>query len=656
MNNTLNLSLRQKKLLHIMQGTDGFITGNTLARQLNVSPRTIRSDVAEINRTLAPYHARILSERSKGYLYFAEEPELINNMNQIDYAFFTKDDRVRYLAFRLCLSDEPLDIYDLEDEMYVSHTTLEHDLHHLRMKYVLSGPQIQFIQNRELLSLEPDEKKRRAVLNRLFHEDWNYNARDNAYYGYHFLDRDVLEYIMDEIPVHLGRYHIAMEDPSLVSLNLAVAIMYHRVRSGHPLPAAEPVPRKNLPVSHAVDDLFRALEAQFARSFSREEKDDIYLRVVNACLPGVAEVSRQNVHSHFTDVTIRLADAYLKRVLEIFGLDFSKDEDFYITLLFYIQYLQVPDRIFNEQGNYDIAKENLLTEYEIAYLIEDLALSHLGCYVTETELLYLAYCVSGALEFLYDTHPELKLKAVICCHLNMPAAWSLKRKVLGAFGKYIDVTALLPINLKNARDFRDTDLILSTVRKKITDQPGVDTIQLSPFLSPRDYLTLSACIHSRRVQKLCHTGSLPLKQLLAKAHWHEKAEPDDKFNVIESMASDFVSDGIVPAEYVTDLLRRESISTFVISPGIVFMHSLAPSSETRLSVTTFDHRVIWNSRKIRIVVLAALRPEDAAMLFLLSHTFCNESLDIETLKMLKTKDEIISFFTGGGEAEQCGPR
>lgn len=652
MDKTLNLSLRQKKLLHIMQGTEGFITGNELARQLGVSPRTIRSDVAEINRTLAPHRAQILSERSKGYLYSAEDPDAIENMNRIDYAFFTKDDRVRYLAFRLCLSDEPLDIYDLEDEMYVSRTTLEHDLHQLRMKYVLSGPQIRFIQNRELLSFEADEKKRRSVLNQLFHEDWNYNARNNAYYGYHFLDRDVLEYIMDEIPIHLRRYHISMEDPSLVSLNLAVAIMYHRVRSGHPLPAADPVPRSSLPVSQAVDDLFCALEAQFACSYAVQERDDIYRRIASACLPDITAADPSAAGSHFSALTIRFADAYLERVRDVFGIDFSRDRDFYLTLLFYLQYLQVPDRIFNEQGNYDIAKENLLTEFEIACLIEDLALEYLGCYITETELLYLAYCISGALEFLFDTHPELKLKAVICCHQNMPAGWALKRKVLGAFDKYIDVTALLPVNLKNACDFRDTDLVLTTVRKQITVHPGTDTIQLSPFLSPRDYLTLSAYIHGRRVQMLCRTARLPLGQLLKDAYWHEKGTPGDKFSVIESMAADFVSEGIVPAEYITGLLRRESISTFVITPGIVFMHSLVPAARTQLSITTFDHRVIWNSRKIRIVVLATFRPEEAALLLLLNHAFCNEALDIDTLKMLKTKKEIIRFFTGEGDGEE----
>lgn len=648
MDKTLNLSLRQKKLLHIMQGTENFITGSELARQLGVSPRTIRSDVAEINRTLAPHRAQILSERSKGYLYSAADPDVIENMNRIDYAFFTKDDRVRYLAFRLCLSDEPLDIYDLEDEMYVSHTTLEHDLHHLRMKFVLSGPQIRFIQEKEYLSFEADEKKRRDVLNQLFHEDWNYNARNNAYYGYHFLNRDVLEYIMEEIPVHLGRHQVLMEDPSLVALNLSVAIMYHRVRSGHSLPSSVPVTRENPAASGAVDDLFAVLEEQFACPFTQEERDDIYLRVASACLPDASVTDPANAASHFDAVTLKLADAYLLRIREVFGIDLSLDADFCTTLRFYMQYLQVPGRIFNEQGNYDIVKGNLLTEYELAYLIQDLAPAYLGSYISETELVYLAHCLSGALEFLFDTHPEHKLRAVILCHLNMPAAWALKRKILGAFGKYVEVTAVLPVNTKNVCDFRNTDLILSTVRKKITDLRTVDTIQVSPFLSPRDYLTLSSYIHNHRVRKLCHAGYPRPEEMLANAFWHEKQEPDDKFSVIETMAEDFLANQIVPAEYVTDLLRRESITTFAIRPGITFMYSLVPATETRFSVTTFDHRVIWNSHKIRIVVLGTFRPEDTALVFLLKRAFYDESIDIDTLKMLKTKEEIISFFSDAG--------
>ena len=111
------------------------------------------------------------------------------------------------------------------------------------MKYVLSEPYIKLEQKRNFLTFEENEQKRRSVLNRLFHEDWNYNHNWNTYYGYTFLNKDVLDYIMDEVPLHLDKYGISMEDPSLVSLNLAAAIMYHRVLSGHQLPPASPVLR-----------------------------------------------------------------------------------------------------------------------------------------------------------------------------------------------------------------------------------------------------------------------------------------------------------------------------------------------------------------------------------------------------------------------------
>lgn len=642
--NKLNLTLRQRKLLHMIQEQTTYITGNELAQQLNVSPRTIRNDVVAINKNIFPYEAQILSERSKGYLYYAKNPDIIQKLNQIDTAFFTKEDRMRYLAFRLCLTDEALNIYDLEDEMFVSHTTLEHDLHYLKMRYVLSEPNIKLEQKKDNISFEKNEKKRRAVLNQLFHEDWNYNTSGNTYYGYNFLNKDILDYIMDEVPLHLSRYKIAMEDPSLVSLNLSIAIMYHRVVSGHPLPSTPPLPKPDTQANFATNSLVDALEGQLHCCFSHEERDDIYQRIASGHLPDISKMDFSELSKYFGPITLNLADAYLKKIKKVFNLDFTGDRDFYITLLAYLQYLQTPIHIFNKQGNPNIAKKNLLKEMEIAYLFQDLALEYLGYCINQTELLYLAHCISGALEFLYETHPESKLKTVICCHMNLSTAWALKRKVLGAFDKYLDIVSLLPINAKSAYDFNNIDLILSTVRKPITNHSETDIIQISHFLTPRDYLTLSAYIQEKQIVQLCSSNETSLKDLLEHAFWHEKELLSDHFSIIEYMASDFIQNRLVTSQYLSDILRRESIATCAIGPGILFLHSLVPSKETKLSVVTLDHRIVWNSHKVRIIIMAAFRPDDATSLFRLLHTFYDDSLNIEELQMLKTKKEILDFF------------
>ena len=228
--------------------------------------------------------------------------------------------------------------------------------------------------------------------------------------------------------------------------------------------------------------------------------------------------------------------------------------------------------------------------------------------------------------------------------MNMPAAWALKRKILGAFDKYLNVTALLPVNDKNIYDFQNTDLILSTVRKSITNFPGIDTIQISPFLAPDDYLLLSEYINEQRIEHLCAASDITLGHLLEHAFWHEKESFTDRFTIIETMAEDFLQNNLTDTSYLSDILRWESIATNATGPGILFLHSLIPAKETRLSITTLDHRIMWNSYKIRIIIMGAFRPDDATLVFRLLHIFYNDKLDIDTLRMLKTKKEIIDFF------------
>ena len=644
----LGLSLRQKKLLHLLRGVDEYTTGDALGRQLGVSSRTIRSDVAGINKALAPYNARIISEHSKGYLYMAEDPEVIQNMNRIDNAFLTRDERVRFLAFRFCMSDTPLNIYDLEDEIFVSHTTLEHDIRQLKMKYVLSGPKIRFIQEKDALSFEQDENKRRAVLNNLFHADWDYHSRHNAYYGYDFLDADRIDRIMDIIPPILHRYDISVEDPGLVSLDLAVAIMIHRVESGHSLPFRETEEMPDPAVHSATEDLFASILEEFGSEYSEAEKKAIEKMISDARITDVSNITRENIQYNFSRSVIRLANDYLGRVRSLFGIDLTPDEDFYITLLSYLSFLQMSDRIFNEQDKGEALRSSLLPEFEIAWAIQENAAQILGGYLSETEILYLAYAISGALEFLFETHPEYKLRTVICCHLNLTAAWALKRRILGAFDKYLNIKALLPVNAKNTEDFRDVDLVLSTVRKQITAQPGTDTIQIGIRFSPKDYLAISSHIQNYRLRHLCPSGNLTIKELLNNAVWIEGMEADSKFSVIESMAERLISAGIVSPDYESDLLRREAISSFAIRHDILFLHSLVPAAETRLCIAIFSHRMSWNTFRIRVAFMGAFAPGDTPLLLSLDQFLNDPALEPGNSKAIPSPTDIIAALSDQG--------
>ena len=473
---SLDLSLRQKKLLHTMQHAGSPKTSAELASELGVSSRTIRNDVAKINDELTPYGAGIDALKSKGYIFRADDPKQIEALNQIDNAFFSKENRVRYLAFQLCQSEEPLNLYDLEDEMFISHTTLEHAIRDLTIAYSNNPPYIKLLRKRDFIWFEEDELKRRSVLNLLLRESWNYHARSNAYYKEDFVDDDILDFIIDTVSASLDRYGIQMEDPCIVSLNLILAIMYYRITSGHFLAYGPKIPKTDPAVLNAVNDILDAMEQHLEFYIGPEERDAIYLEVRNHRINPPKDFSQTSIEEVFGPRTIECGDAYIRQIAEVFLMDFSDDADFRITLFQYIQTLLQGHNTFNEQFSADRVKRHHRIEMVIAELFQPLAREYMGEDLDEVKLIYLSYVIAGGLDHFIKHHPGNKIRTVIACHMNMPVSWSIKRKARYHFGDYIDIVDLLPVYKKNTYDFSNVDLVLTTVQKQITKSRGTTTI------------------------------------------------------------------------------------------------------------------------------------------------------------------------------------
>lgn len=639
------LSLRQRKLLNLVQNNTSHITGAALAKQLGVSPRTIRSDIVEINQALAACAANIAAERSKGYYLECTDTTSFQELFKTDDLLLTREDRIRYLAFQLCLSEIPLDQYDLEDEMYISKTTLENDFSVLKKRYSLSDPHIKLIHNGDTWFFEQDEVKIRALLNQLFHNDWNYDTTGNAYYNYHFLDSEIMDKIMVLTSNALLNHMIQIEDANLVSLNLALAISYQRIRSGHQLPEAIILPYKVDAIGQFCDDIIRDMEDAFSILLPPAEKEAIYQLLQNSHLLDASKLNFETIPQYFDAAIINIADSYLERIQNIFSIDFSLDEDFYITLVQYIRYLNVSGHILNAQGNSNLLHRSLLMESEIAFLIQPIMETHLGFHLNETELLYLALCISGALEGYWITHPEQKINSVICCHLNLTAFWSIKRKVLGAFSNYMEVTALMPVNARHNYDFSDTALVLTTVKKEITDNPAVRIIQIKPEMTPRDYISIQNFIAESRLKFLFRSQTKTFSALLKDAFWHENLQITDRFSIIETLSRDLIDAELVTSRYTEDVLRRESLFTYGFQPGALFLYSLIPARKTQLSIATLKHRILWNSMKIRVIIMACFSPSEETLALKLLHEIYIDHDNLEYFRKERTKEELITFFS-----------
>ena len=131
--------------------------------------------------------------------------------------------------------------------------------------------------------------------------------------------------------------------------------------------------------------------------------------------------------------------------------------------------------------------------------------------------------------------------------------------------------------------------------------------------------------------------------LLEHAFWHEHLNEDNPFALIEKMAMDFIDRQYVSYDYLQQLLRREATMSFVTQPGITLMYTLSPSRKTCLSITTLEHRIRWNSQKIRCVIMAAIHPAHKTVIFKLINEILYGNFNLDDMKFMKTKEEITSF-------------
>ena len=480
----LNLSFRQKRILYTLQYASGPVTGSALSKALHVTTRTISSDIRVINQVLVPLHASIIPVKSHGYLYQADDPELLKSMNRFNDAFLTRENRIRYLAARLAFSDEPINLYDLEDEMFVSSTTLHHDIAGLKERCFNGSPHIRIITKKNKISFEESELKRRYILNQMYFQDWDYQSKGNSYYYFDYLDDDLLDLIIVTNCSALYENGIRIEDPCLVSLHIAAAIMCKRVKAGHNLdevPAVQSV--SDEAAMSASRMIVERLSSRLDLSFNEAEVIHLYERIASGHLFPAGSITALTEKDLLDEKVIRTARDFLDQINCLFHIDLSADEDFYITLLQYIDFIRRPVYVFNYQFDSELIKNRYSVELEMALLFLEPALYNLNCRIGKAALLYLADMLSGALDNFFNIHPEFKINVATCCHLNLPSIWALKRRLMSSFGTYLNLVAMFPVNASNIYDFSGINLIISTVSRALLHHPEIDTIIISPFLN-----------------------------------------------------------------------------------------------------------------------------------------------------------------------------
>ena len=155
----MGMSTRKDKLLVLLESNGSWITGKELAQMLNVSDRTIRSDIEAINRENED--TLIESNIRKGYRLNLEHYNKIKVSQQQDIPQTSKE-RCNYILQKLLVKKQEINITNLLSEIYISEYSLDNDLKRLK-EIIAPYDDLSLVKTKNHLCLVGSEKSKRNL-------------------------------------------------------------------------------------------------------------------------------------------------------------------------------------------------------------------------------------------------------------------------------------------------------------------------------------------------------------------------------------------------------------------------------------------------------------------------------------------------------------
>ena len=467
---------RCKKIIEILLDHPEGMKGDDIAKRLQVSSRTIRSDVKRLQELLEVHGIKISAITNRGYKLESQDVHdvLMNVLPEISSqeVLSDKNKRLLYLVgyfLEALLENKSVTQGELADEMYVALSSLKVYLNELRE--FLSGYFLQIVTYRnEGLRLRGDENDIRTCI-----VDYQREVRNPNVHGLIFAEvsSQEINFLIEEV---MKQCSLQLTDVARESLCLQMALAVRRSAEGH----------LTICSSSVAQELEKSFEYRIAKEmvntlYKATGKDIPYNEVfyLSKCLltgkklsvtpESIKENAFRNENADaIGDRLSELVDEILYTIERNYGLDFGNDEYLKEGLLLHL-------RIAIAQVNFRMGMRNDLlssikNEYPLAFQLGVLAArvvrERIKIVFQENEIGYIALHFGAAMSRNHIKESDVSKKIIIVGLIGFGMSMMLKTKIKEYFRNRINILAVLPIYKLNEDWLNQADYVFSTVPLK----------------------------------------------------------------------------------------------------------------------------------------------------------------------------------------------
>lgn len=594
---------RQDQLLSTLLRQGDWATAASLADQLGVTPRSIRSYVAALNSRTPGSDA--VESGPAGYRAGSGARDALRTRQSGESA---PRDRLHTLVRTLLDVPEGVDVFEAADRLHVSEATLEADL--ARVRGLLGGTDLTLERDREIVRLRGDEAAQRRLLSRLAHDEMDAASFHPETFRRALSGSAVTAHAVapfkSELVRELGELGYYVNELAIADVLLHIAIAADRVAAGHALEDAPPGAREEIPRVGAV--IARLAQSHFSVALGDGDSGHlaslVLTRIVAPGVDAAGDVARSGV-----DPAVESAvRAEITRAAEDFQVDLV-DEPFVLRLALHVQNLlrRAQERALTRNPLTRSLKTTYPMIFEVAVSIASGLHDRLGTPIHDDEIAYIAMHVGGRLE--RSRKAESILTATIVCPGYYELHELLRSSVDRSLGSAIEVTSVVT-NVDPEWNSFDTDLVLSTIEPGAT---GDRFVRIQPFLTDADVDRIQqAAARVRRGRRLTRLRAELARYFVADAFVYPLLDEGEEA-IIRRLGGLLVDAGLIGDDYVENTIVRERMSSTAFTDALAVPHALQmTATRTAIAVGVADGSAAWGEGRVQVVALAAFSESDRA--------------------------------------------
>lgn len=629
----IKMQTKYLPLLKQLFEANTWVTAVSLASTLGISARTVKTYVSELNGC---YHGIISSSR-KGYHI---NPEIGAKALKEAKSCIpqTARERVAYIMQRI--SREPVSVYDLCEELFISNSTLYAVLPRIRKQ--LESFDLTLHMASDTLEIKGLEKNKRKLLSQLLYHESNENFVNLETIQSAFPDIDVI-YVKNIVLEILSEYRYFINDYSLSNLVLHIAIAADRIKNNagyreyeQPIEALKILPHEY----ELSQKIVERLENHFQLKFPPGEVQEMTLLLISrATSLNYNSITVDNLANIIGKDCIALVYELVNAVGSFYYINLNEPE-FLIRFALHIKNLLIraQNEHFCKNPMGDTLKATCPLIYDGAVCCSGIIKERTGISINDDEISYIAFHLGSTLE----TQKALasKLSAVIYC----PTYYNMSNRLLQTISSRLD-TELLIANIITEESDLDKiatpDMIICTV--PINRTVVTPFIQVQPFLMESDVTAIRQKIEEIRTAKKREIFTAYLRQIVLPDFFERGEGFGRKEEAIHYLCEKFREKGYVEEEFEKEVLEREEMSTTGFQ-NFAIPHSMRMrAKKTGMYLYVCDTPTDWNGTPVFLIIMLCFNRDERYIFNEIFEPLTMILTEPNNLKKALTFDEYEAF-------------